>query len=492
MIRMEKGKTMDYYIGIDLGTSSVKVLLLGEQGKIKKTAVREYPCYFPHTGWSEQNPADWYEQTIEALKELLCDGKVRQSVRSISFSGQMHGLVLLDDADEVIRPAILWNDTRSGKETERLNQEKAFLMEETGNQAFAGFTLPKLLWVRDNEPENGKRIAKVMLPKDYLAYRLTGRFCTDVSDASGTLYFDVKNRCWSEAVLHRYGIPKEWLPQVLESDECAGSLKSDIGEMLGIRDVSVVIGAGDNAAAAIGTGTVQNGDGTISLGTSGTVFVVSDTFFQDRDGSIHSFCSATHSYHQLACILSAAACSRWWVEKILRDDFDSVCVKKGRMGENEVFFLPYLMGERSPLNDTRIRGMFYGMGLSSDKDDMTLAVLEGVAFALRQNIDRIREMGIPMKKVRVCGGGAANRLWLEVLSNVLHANLLLTKNTEGASLGAAMLAAKAVLSPEAYSGLEQKVYAVTQTICPDEAIAANYEEKYSHWLKLYPALKEIC
>ena len=481
---------MDFFIGIDLGTSSVKTLLLNSDGEVVSSVTKEYPLYFPQSGWSEQNPEDWYNQTIDALRELL-RGVDSKSVRAFSFSGQMHGLVMLDENDNVIRPALLWNDSRSQAQTDKLNEHKDFLLDNTANIAFAGFTLPKLLWVKENEAENFSKISKVMLPKDYVAFRLSGGFCTDVSDASGTLYFDVEGRSWAKNILKEYGIKEEWLPQVLESDECAGTLKEDIANDLGLGEVKIIIGAGDNAAAAIGTGTVKDGDCNISLGTSGTIFTVSDKFSLDRESAIHSFCSASRNYHQMACMLSAAVCCNWWVEKILRDDYDQVNSKESILGENQVMFLPYLMGERSPLNDTKVRGLFYGMSLDTEKDHMSLAVLEGVAFALRHNIDIIRNMGINIEKSNICGGGTKNRLWLKIIANVLGIELSIPANQEGASLGAALLAAKGVLSSAEYGELEKKIYAVTETIKPSVELTAKYNEKYQLWSKLYPAIKDI-
>ncbi len=481
---------MNYYVGVDLGTSSVKTLLLCGGGEVVSSVTKEYPLYFPHNGWSEQNPEDWYNQTVSALKELF-EGIDAKKVKSFSFSGQMHGLVMLDSEDNVIRPALLWNDSRSQPQTDKLNENKDFLLDNTANIAFAGFTLPKLLWVKENEPDNYKKISKIMLPKDYVAYRLSGSFCTDVSDASGTLYFDVENRSWSKNILEKNGIKEEWLPRVLESDGFAGVLKADLTEELGLDSVIIIIGAGDNAAAAIGTGTVKDGDCNISLGTSGTIFTVSDKFGLDRESAIHSFCSASRNYHQMACVLSAAVCCNWWVEKILRDGYDKVLSKENRLGENDCLFLPYLMGERSPLNDTDVRGMFYGMSLDTDKDDMSLAVLEGVAFALRHNIDIIRNMGIDIKKSNVCGGGTKNRLWLKIIANVLGIELCIPENQEGASLGAALLAAKGVMASDEYAELENKVYKTAETVVPDRELTEKYEEKYLKWRNLYPVIKGI-
>lgn len=484
---------MSYYIGIDLGTSAVKVLLLSENG-IEKTVSREYPLFFPKDGWSEQNPEDWYKQTMGALKELLI-GVDTSQVKSVSFSGQMHGLVILDENDNVIRPAILWNDGRTGKETDYLNEVigKEKLLNNTGNIAFAGFTAPKVLWVKENEPENFKKICKIMLPKDYIAYMLTGNPCTDVSDASGTLYFDVEHRRWSEEMLNIIGIREDMLPKVLESYDCAGTIKKAVADELEIpEDVKVMIGAGDNAAAAVGTGTIKDGDCNISLGTSGTIFVVSDTYSCDRINAIHSFCSASGNYHYMACMLSAASCSNWWIEKILgTKDYRSVEKLSHKLGENEVYWLPYLMGERSPLNDPYARAAFIGMNLSTTKDEMSLAILEGVAFALRQNLDIIRSLGVDVTESRVCGGGSKDALWLRIIASVLNIKLTVPVLQEGAALGAALLAAKGVMNSDDYEILAQKMTQEEKTVLPEPDLIERYNKKYETFLKIYPALKEI-
>lgn len=479
-----------YYIGIDLGTSSVKLLLLGDEG-ICNIVTREYPVYYKKQGWSEQDPVDWWNKTIEGIKELTKDID-KSMVKAVSFGGQMHGLVMLDENDNVIRPAILWNDTRTQKETDYLNDVtgKKRLVDLTGNIAFAGFTAPKIMWVRDNEPENFSRISKIMLPKDYIAYRLTGNHCTDVSDASGMLLLDVEHRCWSEEMLEITGIKKEQLPELYESYDVVGSIKKDIADHLGFGDVKVVAGAGDNAASAIGTGTVKNGDCNISLGTSGTVFVASDRYKADYENAIHNFCHSNGKYHYMACMLSAASCNKWWLENIIgTDDYENEYKNYSRSGENNLFFLPYLMGERSPLNDSEIRGMFYGMSMSTTRQDMSVAILEGVAFALRQNIDIIKSMGIDIKKSRICGGGTKNRLWLEIIANVLNIELEVPENQEGASYGAALLAVKGC-SEEEYNRFLSEMK-ITAVIKPDINIVKKYEEKYKQFLKFYPAVKNI-
>ncbi|MBO6007369.1 MAG: xylulokinase, partial [Lachnospiraceae bacterium] len=338
------------YIGIDLGTSAVKLLLLSSEGKIVNMVSREYPLSFPHPGWSEQNPADWFEQSMEGVKELL-KGQDASQVAGISFGGQMHGLVILDENDNIIRPAILWNDGRTGAETDYLNNEigKAKLTELTGNIAFPGFTAPKILWVKKNEPDNFAKIAKIMLPKDYLAYKLTGVHATDVSDASGMLLFDVKNRTWSKEMCDICGVKESQLARVFESYESIGTVKADIAAELGIpATVIVAAGAGDNAAAAVGTGTVGDNACNISLGTSGTLFISSKNYGVDANNALHSFDHADGTYHIMGCMLSAASCNKWWEDGIIgTKDYAEEQKAITKLGENNTYFLPYLMGERS-------------------------------------------------------------------------------------------------------------------------------------------------
>lgn len=477
---------MRSYIGIDLGTSSVKCLLINEHG-MEKSVSRDYPLSFPAPGFSEQAPADWYSQTLGALKELLC-GADRSSVRAISFSGQMHGLVLLDKNDEVIRPAILWNDGRSVKEVAYLNNEvgRDFLIQNTGNIAFAGFTAPKLLWVKNNEPDNFGRISKVMLPKDYLAYKLSGTFATDVSDAAGTLYFDTARRRWSEPMLDLIGLDDSMLPSVYESSQSVGVLLPELSEELGLPGgVKIVIGGGDNACAAVGTGTLSKGDCNISVGTSGTVFVVSDEFASLGGGAIHSFCSANGKYHYLACILSAASCQKWWIENILRTDYSEASgLSKETVLKNRVVFMPYLTGERSPINAPEAKAAFIGMTPDTTREDMTCAVLEGVAFALRHNIDLIRAAGVPVTRSKICGGGAANRLWLDLIAGALDVELEVSPDEQGAALGAALLAAAGDMSGDEWSVFSSVFYKPGRIISPDPELKNALNEKYRIYSRL--------
>ncbi len=485
-----------YYIGVDLGTSSVKLLLMDDDGNIVNTVTKEYPISFPKPGWSEQNPTDWYEKTVEGIKELISNID-SSKVAGISFGGQMHGLVILDENDNVIRPAILWNDGRTTKECDFLNNEygKDKLTNNTANIAFAGFTAPKILWLKENEPDNFKKISKIMLPKDYLAYRLSGEFCTDVSDASGMLLFDVKNRCWSEEMLELVGIKKEQMAKVYESYECVGNLTKQAASELGLStSVKVIAGAGDNAAAAVGTGTVGDGKCNISLGTSGTIFIASKNFSVDDNNALHSFAHADGYYHLMGCMLSAASCNKWWLDDIIKDkDYqkEQAEITDDKLGNNKVFYLPYLMGERSPHNNPLARASFIGMTMDTTRSDMTQAVLEGVAFAIRDSFEVAKSLGIKIDRTKICGGGAKSPLWRKIIANVLNVKVDILEKEEGPSLGAAMLAAVGTKRFEDVSEAVDTIVKVVDTIEPDKAIAQRYEYKYNQFKKIYPALKPV-
>ena len=483
-----------YYIGIDLGTSAVKLLLMEEDGTIKKIVNREYPIAFPHPGWSEQNPYDWYEKSMDGLKELIADCD-RSKVAGISFGGQMHGLVALDETDAVIRPAILWNDSRTEEECNYLNEVigKKTLSKYTANISFTGFTAPKVLWMKNKEPENFARIHKIMLPKDYLCYRLSGVHATDVSDASGTLFFDVKNRGWSKEMCEICGIKDEWLPKVFESYEAVGTLKPEIGEELGLSEkVVIAAGAGDNAAAAVGTGTVGNGACNISLGTSGTVFISSEKFGVDENNALHSFDHADGSYHLMGCMLSAASCNKWWMDEIIgTKDYAKEQEAIEKPGENHVYFLPYLMGERSPHNDPKARGTFIGMTMDTTRADMTQAVLGGVAFALRDSFEVAKSLGVDIKATKICGGGAKSPLWKKMVANILNVTVEVPKSEEGPSMGAAMLAAVACGAYKSVKEAAEAIVTVKETIEPDAELAAKYEARYKQFREIYPVLRPL-
>ena len=485
-----------YYIGIDLGTSSVKLLLMDELGVIHQQVTREYPLEFPQPGWSQQAPEDWRDAVLSGLQELTANCDKRQ-IAGIGTGGQMHGLVVLDRDDNVIRPAILWNDGRTAAQVDYLNDVigKQKLSAWTANIAFAGFTAPKILWMRENEPENFAKIAKIMLPKDYVNYVLTGVHCCDYSDASGMLLLDVAHKRWSREMLELCGITEAQMPALYESYETVGTLRPEIAQLLGFpQGVKVCAGAGDNAAAAVGTGVVGDGGCNISLGTSGTVFISSRQFGVDPNNALHAFAHADGGYHLMGCMLSAASCNKWLMDDILRTkDYASeqAPITDDKLGANHVYFLPYLMGERSPINDTNARGTFIGMSMDTSRADMTQAVLEGVAFAIRDSVEVAKSLGIPLTSSMLCGGGAKSPLWRRILANVLNMPLTIPASEQGPGMGGAMLAMVACGAYDSVEQVCQKLVTVSETVTPDPEIAARYEARYRQFRLIYPALKGL-
>lgn len=484
------------YIGIDLGTSAVKLLLMDGEGEIKNIVSKEYPLEFPQPGWSQQNPEDWKKAVLEGIPELLTGFDASQ-VAGIGAGGQMHGLVVLDRDDNVIRPAILWNDGRTAKQVDYLNNEigKEKLSQLTANIAFAGFTAPKILWMRENEPENFARIAKIMLPKDYINYILTGVHCTDCSDASGMLLLDVAHKCWSQEMLDLCGISETQMPKLFESYEKVGTLKPEIAQQLGLpENVIVCAGAGDNAAAAVGTGTVGEGACNISLGTSGTIFISSERFGVDPNNALHAFAHADGHYHLMGCMLSAASCNKWLMEDIFQtSDYagEQKDITPDKLGNNHVYFLPYLMGERSPINDTNARGTFTGLTMDTTRSDLTQAVLEGVAFAIRDSFEVAKSLGIHIERSKICGGGAKSPLWKTIMSNVLNIQLDLPESEQGPGMGGAMLAMVACGLYPSVAGACAKLVRTAETVSPDPELAARYEERYQQFRNIYPAMREL-
>ncbi len=482
------------YVGVDLGTSSVKLLLMEENGEIKNIVTREYPLYFPKPGWSEQKPEDWWEQFVSGMKELL-DGFDRSQVDGISFGGQMHGLVILDRDDHVLRPAILWNDGRTQEECDYLNitvgREK--ISAYTANMALTGFTAPKLLWVKKHEPEIFTKIEKIMLPKDYLAYRLSGVHCTDVSDASGMLLFDVKNKCWSKEMMDIVGIREEQLARVFESYQAVGTLTAQSAAELELPEsVRVIAGAGDNAAGAVGTGTLEHGMCSVSLGTSGTVFIATDEFAVDAENAMHSFAHANGRYHFLGCMLSAASANKWWMDEIIgTKDYPKEQEGIRRLGDNQVFFLPYLMGERTPHNNPNARGTFVGMTMDTTRADMTEAVLEGVTFALRDALEIARSFGVKIERVRLNGGGAKSPLWCRIVANIMNVKVDKINSAEGPGFGAAILAAVGCGRFASVEEAAAKLIKVVSTTEQEQELVEKYEKKYQVFRKIYPALRPV-
>ncbi len=483
-----------YFIGIDIGTTSVKVIAIDEDGKIIKSSSKEYQLSFPKLLWSEQSPEDWWQQSLNALKELLA-GLNKDGVKAISYSGQMHGLVTLDENDRVVRPAILWNDQRTEKECEYLNNEigRTKISQWTGNLALAGFTAPKILWLKENEPENFKAASKIMLPKDYIAYKMSGIFATDMSDASGTLYFDVKNRKWSPDMVEILGISIKQLPSLHESYEVIGNIKPNLAEELGLnKDVKIVIGGGDQAVAAVGSGVVGSGSCSISLGTSGVVFMSNEEFIVDENNSLHSFCHANGRYHLMGVTLAAAASLKWWVEKINKsDNIEELLSEAKEVEAGNLFYLPYLMGERTPHNDPNCRGTFIGMNITHERKHMTRAVLEGVAFSLRDTFEIMKKMGIEITEISINGGGSRSRLWCEVIADVLNLKVIKYNTNEGPAYGAAILASVGFGLFDTVENACSKFIKITESINPNKENIQYYTKKYEKYRKIYPATKEL-
>lgn len=487
---------MNYFIGADLGTSSLKLLLSDGEGNIINSVSEEYNVSFPKPGWSEQKAEDWWKALSKGMKELLKDINAND-VAAIGVAGQMHGLVLLDEKDEVIRPVILWNDGRTDKETQYLNTVigKEKLSSLTANIAFAGFTAPKLLWIKENEPENFERISKIMLPKDYINYKLTGVHSCDYSDASGMLLLDVKNKCWSKEMLRICSVKESQMPTLFESYEVIGKVLPEIADEMGLSaDTLVVAGAGDNAAAAVGTGVVGEGGCNISIGTSGTVFISSKRFGVDKFNALHSFAHADGGYHLMGCMLSAAACHKWFCDKVLQDRTYAELEKEidtSLLGENELFFLPYLMGERSPINDTDATGVFIGLRPDTKRSDMILAIYEGVAFAIRDSLQVARDLGMDIERSFVCGGGAKSDLWIKIFANVLGIELDIPYSEEGPGFGVALLSMVGAGEFESVKEATDKLCKIKETVKPEKKLTALYEERYKKFSKIYPVIKNL-
>ena len=484
------------YIGIDLGTSASKFLLVDEVGRVLNTVTKEYPLSFPRPGWSEQDPAHWWQACLAGVPELLAGFDAKQ-VAGIGVGGQMHGLVALDAAGNVLRPAILWNDGRTAAQVDYLNETVGNdkLSAWPGNIAFAGFTAPKLLWMRQNEPDLFARIAKILLPKDYLVYRLTGVHATDYSDASGTLLLDVAHKRWSSEMLDLCGVTEAQMPTLFDSWQPVGTLTAAAAAALGLpTDVVVCAGAGDNAAAAIGTGTVGEGRCNISLGTSGTVFISSEQFRVDPHNALHAFAHADGGFHLMGCMLSAASCNKWWMEDILHDgDYAAAqeAIVPEKLGRSHVFYLPYLMGERSPTNDTNARAVFLGMTMDTTRADMTQAMLEGVAFALRDSVEIARSLGLDISRSTLCGGGSRSPLWRTILANVLGIPLDLPATEQGPGYGAALLALVACGRYRNVAEVSRAMLHIQATVQPDPELTALYDARYAEFKQIYPACRPL-
>ncbi len=481
------------YLGLDLGTSGVKALVIDENQRAVASATGDLSVSRPHAGWSEQNPVDWIRATERALEALKAThAKELAAVSGIGLSGQMHGATLLDDADQPLRPCILWNDTRSHEEAAALDADPAF-RRITGNIVFPGFTAPKLVWVSRNEPEIFSRVRKVLLPKDYLRLWLTGEHLSEMSDSAGTSWLDVEKRAFSDVLLEKTGLGADQMPALVEGTEPAGRLRAEVAQRLGMKPGVVVAGgAGDNAASACGMGAVRPGQAFVSLGTSGVLFAANDAYLPNPESAVHTFCHALPAaWHQMGVILSATD-SLNWLCSITGQKADELT---GELGDElkapgGVTFLPYLSGERTPHNDAAIRGVFSGLAHQSDRPALTQAVVEGVAFAIRDNLEALRAAGTELSRVTAIGGGSRSRYWLKAVATALDLPVDIPADGDfGAAYGAARLGLIAAEGADPLAVCTPP--STAETIEPVHAHSDAYAQAYAHFRALYPAIKGV-
>lgn len=482
------------YLGIDLGTSAIKVILMDEGGALVAQASSDLDVSRPQPLWSEQDPEDWWSATNDAIGQLRqSHGDVLASVRGIGLSGQMHGATLLDAQDRVLRPAILWNDGRSAAECESIEMAEPNSRTITGNIAMPGFTAPKLLWVKNHEPEVFDQVAKVLLPKDYVRLRMTGDYASDQSDSAGTLWLDVANRKWSSAMLDTCGLSEDQMPKLFEGTEVTGTLLPAVAEAWGLSPVPVAGGAGDNAAGAAGVGVVTPGTGFLSLGTSGVLFVSNAGYLPNPDGAVHTFCHCIPDrWHQMAVILSAASCLTWVTKLVGAKDEGSIIdqIEANADQDNTPIFLPYLSGERTPHNDPHAKGAFFGMTHETTSVELGLAVLEGVAFAFADGQQALIDAGTDIGDVTVIGGGSRSAYWAQIIANVLQRPLTLRDGGEvGPAYGAARLGQIAAEGADP----EQICTAppISQTIDPDSAKSQRYSDQLQRYRDLYAQTRSL-
>lgn len=491
---------MAYFLGIDSSTTGVKALVIDQTGHVAGTATTEIPLSTPKPLWSEQDPADWWRGAVNSIHQVLQETKLSGAdIAAIGLTGQMHGLTLLDEKGAVLRPAILWNDQRTGAECDDIRGRlgKARLIQITGNDALTGFTAPKILWVQKNEPEVYARVKHILLPKDYVRYKLTGDFAVDKADGAGTLLFDLAKRDWSPEVLQALEIPAEWLPKTYEGPDVTGYISAEAADVTGLKaGTPVVGGGGDQAAQAVGVGVVQSGIIALTLGTSGVVFASTNEPFIEPEGRLHAFChSVPGRWHLMGVMLSAAGSLRWYRDTLAPGvDFDSLLApaKDVSPGSEGLLFLPYLTGERTPHPDPLARGAFVGLTVRHTQAHLSRAVLEGVAFGLRDSFELMKAAGLAeIKQVRVSGGGAKSPLWRQILADTLNTELVTVNTTEGAAYGAALLAGVGVgVWPDVDAACQASIK-VTGSTTPQAGQAAKYEQVYVEYRQLYPALKAI-
>lgn len=499
---------MEYLLGIDIGTSGTKTALFDTAGKLVASKTYEYPMAQPQNGWAEQDPRDWWRAAVQGIRGVLREsGAKPESIRGVGLSGQMHSLVLLDERDEVLRPAILWCDQRTAAECDEIHETigKSRLIELTANPALTGFTSGKILWVRRHEPELFKKCRRILLPKDYIRLKLTGEYATEVSDASGMGLLDVPHRRWSDEVLQKLGIDQDLLCRVYESPEVTGTVTKRAEEETGLAAGTIVVGgAGDNAAAAVGTGVVTDGKAFATIGTSGVVFAHTDQLSIDPAGRVHTFCCAVPgAWHVMGVTLAAGASLQWFRNQLCGDIIEKAKALKidpyvlmdqmaeaVPIGAERLLFLPYLMGERTPHLDPDCRGAFVGLSAIHTRAEMIRAVMEGVTYSLRDCAEILREMGVASERIVACGGGSLSPLWRGMLANVLRCEVSTAASREGPALGVALLAGVGAGLYESVPAACEAVIRTESPLRPEAEAAGRYEAYYQVYRSLYPALRD--
>jgi len=494
-----------YYIGLDVGTSSVKALLVSKTGEVVRSATPEYPFQTPKPMWAETDPDIWWEATQRAIRSLL--GEVNPNeIAAVGLTGQMHGMVALDGKGKVLRPCIMWNDQRSYVECDEITGivGEREVLRITGNPVLAGFTAPKILWVKKNEPEVFSAIDKIVLPKDYIRYKLSSEFFTDVSDASGTSLLDVGNRQWSAEMLDALGWPSQWMPEVTESTEATAKVSTEASEATGLPvGTPIIAGGGDQAAQAVGCGIVREGLVSATLGTSGVVFAQSDEYRVEPEGKLHAFCHAVPGkWHLMGVMLSAAGSFQWYKNQLGTEEqkiedgggpnaYDSLTTSAETVppGSEGLIFLPYLSGERTPHPDPHARGCFIGLSVRHEKRHLTRSVLEGVSFGLNDSLELMRDLGVNPKEIILSGGGTRSTLWKQMLADVFSSRCSMVNALEGAAYGAAVLAAVGCGDHSSVESACDQWIKQTEVVEPGEE-SGSYEKFYSIYRSLYPSLKD--
>ena len=488
---------MRAFIGIDSSTTSTKAIIIDEKGEILSVSSSEYGFETPFPLWSEQSPDLWWHAAKESIKESIKKASIEPSqIEGIGLTGQMHGLVILDANGEVIRPAILWNDQRTQKQCDQIREvigEPEFI-QITGNDALPGFTAPKILWVKEEEPQSYARIKHILLPKDYLRYKMTSKFAIDRAGGAGTVLFDLKKRDWSREVIEALGFDQEWFPPTFEGTQLTGTITKEAAEEMGLIEGTPVFGGGgDQAAAAVGTGAVEEGIVSISLGTSGVVFATTDSPFIDPEGRLHAFCHAVpNKWHLMGVMLSAAGSLRWFRDTFKKgSNFDELAAGAGNIspGSDGLLFMPYLMGERTPYPDPLARGGFVGITVRHTFDHFTRAVLEGVAFGLKDSFELMKNAGLEnITQVRVTGGGVKSSIWRQIIADILNVEIVMVSSEEGAAFGAALLASTGAGVYKSVEQACQKTIRISEKVMPGPANSI-YEKLYVEYRSLYPSLK---